>query len=49
MAFFMLAAGQVTGSVVFGQIYAQAGAALALTGFALLSLLMMFLTAEKNR
>lgn len=43
VAFFMLAAGQVTGSVVFGQLYAAAGAAIALTVFASLSLMMMFL------
>lgn len=48
MAFFMLAAGQMAGSVIFGQLYASTGAALALTGFAMLSLMMMFITAEKQ-
>jgi len=43
VAFFMLAAGQITGSVVFGQIYAAAGATITLTGFASLSIMMLFL------
>lgn len=43
VAFFMLAAGQITGSVVFGQLYAAAGATIALTSFAALSIMMMFL------
>ncbi|MCU5772559.1 MFS transporter [Erwiniaceae bacterium BAC15a-03b] len=44
--FFMLAAGQVVGSVIFGMLYAAAGAATALTLFALLSALMMIFVPQ---
>jgi len=40
--FFMLAAGQMLGSLLFGQLYAQAGAPTALMLFAALPLLMLF-------
>lgn len=40
--FFMLAAGQVMGSLLFGQLFMLAGAPTALTLFAALPLLMMF-------
>jgi predicted MFS family arabinose efflux permease len=43
VAFFMLAAGQIAGSIAFGQLYAAAGATIALTSFAALSITMMFL------
>lgn len=42
MVFFMFAAGQVAGSLVFGMLYAEAGAVLALTMFSVLPVLMMF-------
>ncbi|WP_025424512.1 MFS transporter [Sodalis praecaptivus] len=42
--FFMLAAGQVAGSVVFGLLYAQVGAVTALALFSALSLLLMKFT-----
>ncbi|WP_158784113.1 MFS transporter [Pantoea sp. BAV 3049] len=43
LVFLMLAAGQVAGSVLFGQLYALAGAAPALLMFCMLSLLVMLL------
>ncbi|WP_336777099.1 MFS transporter [Pantoea sp. USHLN256] len=43
MLFFMLAAGQVIGSLMFGQLYSVAGAPAALLLFAALPLLMLFL------
>lgn len=46
--FFMLAAGQVIGSLLFGQVYASAGAASALLLFAALPLAMLFLTPAKT-
>ncbi|WP_413727425.1 MFS transporter [Sodalis sp. RH19] len=46
--FFMLAAGQVAGSVVFGMLYTETGAAFALTMFAVLSVLMTFYTPQKR-
>lgn len=49
LAFFMLAAGQVAGSVLFGQLYAQTGAVPALEIFAALSLLMMFFPPKFTR
>ncbi len=48
VAFFMMAAGQVAGSVIFGLLYAQTEAAPALAAFSILSVLMMFLTPSKN-
>ncbi len=47
VAFFMLAAGQVTGSVAFAQLYATAGAAIALAVFASLSIIMIFLVPQE--
>lgn len=44
VVFFMLAAGQVAGSMLFGILYAQAGAALALITFSLLAVAMVFYT-----
>ncbi|WLI75613.1 MFS transporter [Kosakonia sp. H02] len=44
VVFFMLAAGQVAGSMLFGVLYAQAGAALALITFSLLAGAMVFYT-----
>lgn len=41
--FFMLAAGQVIGSMVFGQLYASAGAPTALLLFAIMPVVMMFI------
>lgn len=41
VAFFMLAAGQVVGSMLFGAVYAGPGASVALVGFAALALGMM--------
>ncbi|WP_409455798.1 hypothetical protein [Pantoea sp. CTOTU46764] len=43
MLFFMLATGQVIGSLLFGQLYAQAGASTVLTLFAALPLLVMLI------
>lgn len=47
--FFMLAAGQVAGSLLFGQLYAALGAITALTLFALSALLLLFITPSQNR
>lgn len=46
--FFMLAAGQVAGSLLFGQLYAALGAITALTLFALSALLLLFITPSQN-
>ncbi|PXW22187.1 MFS transporter [Pantoea sp. JKS000250] len=48
--FFMLAVGQVAGSLLFGQLYAALGAGTALTLFALsaLILLLLFITPSQN-
>ncbi|XTZ37838.1 MFS transporter [Salmonella enterica] len=46
IVFFMLAIGQVVGAPGFGLIYAQAGAPLALILFALLALIMTFVTPQ---
>lgn len=47
IVFFMLAVGQVAGSIVFGQLYALLGATWSLSMFAGLALLMMFLTPTR--
>lgn len=49
VAFFMLAAGQVAGSAVFGLLYAGAGAAVVLTIFAALSVAMLLLPPEVRK
>ncbi|PAW36703.1 MFS transporter [Pantoea vagans] len=46
--FFMLAVGQVAGSLLFGQLYAALGAGTALTLFALSALLLLFITPSQN-
>lgn len=46
--FFMLAVGQVAGSLLFGQLYAALGAITALTLFALSALLLLFITPSQN-
>ncbi|QCA04555.1 MFS transporter [Pantoea vagans] len=46
--FFMLAVGQVAGSLLFGQLYAALGAGTALTLFALSALLLLFITPSHN-
>ena len=48
IVFFMLATGQVAGSVVFGQLYGLLGAALSLWIFAGLALLIMLLPPTKG-
>lgn len=47
-AFFALAGGQIAGSVIFGQLYARIGAPMALSAFAALSLMMLFLVPRQN-
>jgi len=42
--FFMLAVGQVAGSLLFGQLYAACGAVMSLTLFGAIALLLLFLT-----
>ncbi|WP_312215183.1 MFS transporter [Pantoea vagans] len=46
--FFMLAVGQVAGSLLFGQLYAALGAGTALTLFALSAMLLLFITPSQN-
>lgn len=46
--FFMLAVGQVAGSLLFGQLYAALGASTALTLFSLSALLLQFITPSQN-
>lgn len=46
--FFMLAVGQVAGSLLFGQLYAALGAGTALTLFTLSALLLLFITPSHN-
>ncbi|KAA5927604.1 MULTISPECIES: MFS transporter [Pantoea] len=46
--FFMLAVGQVAGSLLFGQLYAALGAITALTLFALTALILLFITPSQN-
>lgn len=46
--FFMLAVGQVAGSLLFGQLYATLGASSALTLFAATALLLLFITPPQN-
>lgn len=46
--FFMLAVGQVAGSLLFGQLYAALGAGTALTLFTLSALLLLFITPSQN-
>lgn len=47
MLFFMLAAGQVVGSLLFGQLYAALGAVTALTLFAASALLLLFVAPRR--
>jgi len=47
--FFMLAVGQVAGSLLFGQLYAFLGASSALTLFAMSALLLLFIAPMQNR
>jgi predicted MFS family arabinose efflux permease len=46
--FFMLAVGQVVGSLLFGQLYACWGATTALTLFAIVALLLLFVLPAEN-
>lgn len=46
--FFMLAVGQVAGSLLFGQLYASLGASTALTLFAVSALLLLFIVPAPN-
>ncbi|KAA5945860.1 MFS transporter [Pantoea sp. Bo_2] len=46
--FFMLAVGQVAGSLLFGQLYAALGAITALALFALSALILLFITPSQN-
>ena len=46
--FFMLAVGQVAGSLLFGQLYASLGASTALTLFAFSALLLLFIAPAQN-
>lgn len=46
--FFMLAVGQVAGSLLFGQLYASLGASTALTLFAVSALLLLFIAPAQN-
>ncbi|MGD9424635.1 MFS transporter [Pantoea sp. NSTU24] len=49
LLFFMLAVGQVVGSLLFGQLYASLGAATALTLFAVSALLLLFVVPGRTR
>lgn len=46
--FFMLAVGQVAGSLLFGQLYASLGASTTLTLFAMSALLLLFIAPAQN-
>lgn len=49
VAFFMLAAGQIAGSALFGAAYAGLGAGVTLAGFAVMALGMMILSRKKRQ